>query len=154
LKCYSIHCNHVIESKYDFLNFRSCDLTFGTGSLNNEEDFCWLSSSHGAEGSDDALKSDFKFSYAEMSPLKSISDYKMDSKKNMVGLSNDSDERSSPVDEKNSSQMEVIDDGVPVPLSMFSENESDMKSGIKVDLLPKEKVGYPFILFHYIFSTF
>jgi len=89
-----------------------------------------------------------------MSPLKSISDYKMDSKENMVGLSHDSNERSSPVDEKNSSQMEVIDDGVPVPLSMFSENESDMKSGIIVDLLLQEKVGYPFVLFHYIFSTF
>jgi len=72
----------------------------------------------------------------------------------MVGLSHDSNERSSPVDEKNSSQMEVIDDGVPVPLSMFSENESDMKSGIIVDLLLQEKVGYPFVLFHYIFSTF
>ncbi|XP_047176126.1 protein LNK1 isoform X1 [Vigna umbellata] len=117
----------------------SCDLTFGAGSLNNEEEFCWLSSSHGAEGSDDALKSDFKFSYAEMSPLKSLTDYKMDSKENLVGISKDSNERSSPVDEKNSSQMDVIDDSVPVPLSMFSENESDMKSGDIIDLLPKEK---------------
>ncbi|CAJ1963495.1 unnamed protein product [Sphenostylis stenocarpa] len=117
----------------------SCDLTFGTGSLNNEEEFCWLSSSHGAEGSDDAVKSDFKFSYAEMSPLKSISDYKMDSKENIIGVSNDSNDRSSPVDEKFRSQMDVIDDGVPIPLSMFSKSETDMKSGNVVDLQPKEK---------------
>ncbi|TKY71454.1 hypothetical protein E2542_SST00185 [Spatholobus suberectus] len=119
----------------------SCDLTFGTGSLNNEEEFCWLSSSHGAEGSDDALKSDFKCSYAEMSPLKSISDYNMDSKENIVCLPiNDSNKRSSPTDEKIRSQMDVIDDGVPAPLSMFSESESDMKSGNIDDLLPEEKL--------------
>ncbi|RDX70309.1 Protein LNK1, partial [Mucuna pruriens] len=119
----------------------SCDLTFGTGSLNNEEEFCWLSSSHGAEGSDDALKSDFKFSYAEMSPLKSISDYNMDSKENIVGLPmNGSNKRSSPVDGKIRSQMDVIDDCVPAPLSMFSESESELKSGNIDDLLPKEKL--------------
>ncbi|XP_020222274.1 protein LNK1 [Cajanus cajan] len=119
----------------------SCDLTFGTGSLNNDEEFCWLSSSHGVEDSDDALKSDFKFSYAELSPLKSISDYNMDSKENIVGLPiNDSNKRSSPVDEKIRSQMDVIDDSVLASLSMLSESESDMKSGNIVDPLPKEKL--------------
>ncbi|KAL2617081.1 hypothetical protein AAZV13_08G166800 [Glycine max] len=122
----------------------SCDLTFGTGSLNNEEEFCWLSSCHGAEGSDDAFKSDFKFSYAEMSPLKNISDYNMDSKESIVGLPiNDSNKRSSPVDEKIRSQMDVIDDCVPAPLSMFSESDSDMKSVNIDDLLPKEKRKLP-----------
>ncbi|KAK7328158.1 hypothetical protein VNO77_22255 [Canavalia gladiata] len=117
----------------------SCDLTFGMGSLNNEEEFCWLSSSQGAEGSDDALKSDFKFSCAEMSPLKSLSDYNMDSKENTGGLPiNDSSKRSSPVNEKVRSQMDAIDNGGPAPLSMFSE--SDMKSGNIDDLLPKEKL--------------
>ncbi|KAK7412130.1 hypothetical protein VNO78_03578 [Psophocarpus tetragonolobus] len=119
----------------------SCDLTFGTGSLNNEEEFCWLSSSHDAEGSDDALNSEFKFSYTGMSPLKSISDYNMDSKENIAGLpSNDSNKRSSPADEKVRSQVEVIDDGIHDPLSVFSESESDMKSGNVVDFLPKEKL--------------
>ncbi|KAH1145679.1 hypothetical protein GYH30_041415 [Glycine max] len=119
----------------------SCDLTFGAGSLNNEEEFCWLSSSHGAEGSDDALKSDFKFSYAEMSPLKNISDYNMDSKESIVGLPiNDPNQRTSALDEKIRSQMDVIDNGVPAPLSMFSESDSDMKSVNIDDLLPKEKL--------------
>ncbi|KAI5419949.1 hypothetical protein KIW84_043933 [Lathyrus oleraceus] len=31
----------------------SCDLTFGMESLNNEEKFCWFSSSHGAEAHGD-----------------------------------------------------------------------------------------------------
>ncbi|KAL2342107.1 hypothetical protein Fmac_010047 [Flemingia macrophylla] len=118
----------------------SCDLTFGTGSLNNDEEFCWLSSSHGAEGSDDALKSDFKFSYEELSPLKSISDYNMDSEENIVGHPvNDSNNRTS-VDEKIRLQMDVIDEGVLAPLSMFTKSESDVKSGNIVDPLPKEKL--------------
>jgi len=90
-----------------------------------------------------------------MSPLKNISDYNMDSKESIVGLPiNDSNKRSSPVDEKIRSQMDVIDDCVPAPLSMFSESDSDMKSVNIDDLLPKEKVVYPFILFHYIFFCF
>ncbi|XP_027338453.1 protein LNK1-like isoform X3 [Abrus precatorius] len=112
----------------------SCDLTFEIGSLNNEEQFCWLSSSHGADGSDD-----FKFSSAEMSPLKSISDYNMDSKENIGGVPiNDSNKRSAPVDEKVRSQIDVIDNGVPA--SLLSISESDMKSANIYDLLPREKL--------------
>lgn len=112
------------------------------GSLNNEE-FSWFSSSHGAEGSDDALKSDFKFSSVEMSQMKSILDYNMDSKENIEGRPiNDSNKKAYPVDKNVSCQMDVVDDGISAPL-MFSE--SDIKSGDKVDLVPKEKVGYPFI---------
>lgn len=117
------------------------------GSLNNEEEFCWLSSSHGAEDSDDALKSDFKFSCAEMSPLKSISDYNMNSKENNEFLPiNDSIKKSSPGDKKIRSQMDVDDNSVPAPLLTFSE--SDMKSGNKDDLAPKEKVSYPFVSYN------
>lgn len=86
-----------------------------------------------------------------MSPLKNLSDYNMDSKENIISLPiNDSNKRSS-VDENIRSQMDVGDDIVPAPSSLFSENESDMKSGNINGLLPKEKVSYPFILFHYIF---
>src|ERR1044072_6107486 len=114
------------------------------GSLNNEEDFSWLSSSHGAEGSDDVLKSEFKFSCAEMSPLKSMFENNQDSKENSEFLPiNGSKKRLSPDDKKIRSQMDV--DGVPAPLSIFSE--SDMKSGTKDDLVHKEKVSCPFILF-------
>ncbi|XP_061363257.1 protein LNK1-like [Gastrolobium bilobum] len=117
----------------------SCDLTFGMGSLNNEEEFCWLSTSHGADGSDDALKSDFQFTCEEMSPLKSISDYNMDTKENIEGLPiNDSNVGASPVDKKIRSQIDVDDDGLSDPLSMLSE--SDMKSGNTDHLMPKEKL--------------
>ena len=120
-------------------------------SLNNEPEFCWLSSPHGAEGSDDALKSDFKFSCPEISPLKSMSDYNMDSEENSEGLPiNDSNNKASPVDKKVRSQMDVDDAGVPPTLSVFSESE--MKSGNTVDLVPKAKVGCPFILFYFMFS--
>ncbi|KAL4347058.1 hypothetical protein GQ457_17G012480 [Hibiscus cannabinus] len=40
--------------------FRSCDSTFGLGSLCNGDDLCWFSSSQVTEGSQDAFKSDAK----------------------------------------------------------------------------------------------
>ncbi|XP_038991239.1 protein LNK1-like isoform X1 [Hibiscus syriacus] len=40
--------------------FRSCDSTFGLGSLSNEDDLCWFSSSQVTEGSHDAFKADAK----------------------------------------------------------------------------------------------
>ncbi|KAH7575620.1 hypothetical protein JRO89_XS02G0165600 [Xanthoceras sorbifolium] len=42
--------------------FRSCDSTFGLGSLSNEDDQCWFSSSKAAEESEDVLKSGSKLS--------------------------------------------------------------------------------------------
>ncbi|TKY59511.1 hypothetical protein E2542_SST16600 [Spatholobus suberectus] len=117
----------------------SCDLTFGMESLNNEEEFCWLPSSHGTEGSEDALKSEFKFSSAEANPLKSISDYNIDTNENMDGLPiNDSNNKASPIDKKLRSQMNVKHDAVPSSLSMF--HESDMRSGNTDDLMVKLKM--------------
>ncbi|XVE66539.1 hypothetical protein DITRI_Ditri08aG0087100 [Diplodiscus trichospermus] len=40
--------------------FRSCDSTFGLGSLNNDDDLCWFSSSQANEGTQDALNVDTK----------------------------------------------------------------------------------------------
>ncbi|KAF7842599.1 protein LNK1 isoform X1 [Senna tora] len=119
--------------------FRSCDSTFGMGSLNNEEEFCWLSSSHGTEGSDDALKSTFKLSCAEASPLKMISDNNIDSMANIDDLPcNDSNKKASSSDKKYRAQMEMDDDAIPDPISMLTE--SDMNSGNTDDLTPKEKM--------------
>ncbi|CAI8610849.1 unnamed protein product [Vicia faba] len=90
------------------------DSTFGMGSLNNEDEFCWLSSSHGTEGPvGDALKCEFKFSPTDASPLKSISesDYNMDLK-----------------------------DNIEVPTSLSTFGESDMTSGITDDLMPEQKI--------------
>jgi len=123
------------------LNCRSCDLTFGMESLNNEAEFCWFSSSHGAEDSDDALKSKIELHYAEMSPLKNISEYNMDSSKESIGFLpvNGSNKKLSPGDNKIRSQMDVDDNVVPASLSMFSE--SDTGSGHKDVLVPNEKVS-------------
>ncbi|XP_019433343.1 PREDICTED: protein LNK1-like isoform X2 [Lupinus angustifolius] len=116
----------------------SCDLTFGMESLDNEDGFAWLSSSHGTEGSDDALKSGFKFASAEMCPLKSLSDYNIALKENIEGLPiNDCNQKTSPIDEKLGSQMDVDHDAVPAPLSTCSE--SDMISGNTNDRMPEEK---------------
>jgi len=115
-------------------------------SLNNEEEFCWLRSSNGTEGSDDALKSAFKFSSAEASLLKSISDYNIDTNENMEGLPiNDGNNKASPIDKKLRSRMNANHDDVPSSLSTF--HESAMKSGNRDDLMAKLKVGYPSIFF-------
>lgn len=129
------------------LNFhRNFDLAFGMESLNNEEEFCWLSSSHGTEGTDsDALKSDFKFSSDEVNPLKSISDY-MDLNENTESQPiQNCNNKESPFDEKQRSEMDVDHDGSPASLSVFSD--SDMKSGCTDYLMPKQKVRYPPYLF-------
>ncbi|XP_012459010.1 protein LNK1 isoform X1 [Gossypium raimondii] len=48
--------------------FRSCDSTFGLGSLSNEDDMCWFSSSQVAEGSQGALKADAKLNGLQECP--------------------------------------------------------------------------------------
>ncbi|XP_061350382.1 protein LNK1 [Gastrolobium bilobum] len=117
----------------------SCELTFGMGDLNNEEEFCWLSSSHGTEGSDDALKSEFKFPSAQASTLESISDYEIEPNENIEGLSiNNCNKKAFPIDKKRRSQMDVGHDAVPVPLSTFSD--LDMKFGNTDDSMPKQKI--------------
>ncbi|CAI8598240.1 unnamed protein product [Vicia faba] len=108
----------------------------------NEDEFCWLSSSHGTEGPvGDALKCEFKFSPADASPLKSIleSDYNMDLKDNIEGLPIlDGDKKTSPFDIKLRCEMEVDLDAIPTSLSTFGE--SDMTSGITDDLMPEQKI--------------
>ncbi|XP_057976714.1 protein LNK1 isoform X2 [Malania oleifera] len=54
--------------------FRSCDSTFGLGSVNNEDELSWFSSSNAIEGSED-VKPGFKFSSPESSALGSVSEY-------------------------------------------------------------------------------
>jgi len=126
-----------------FKNCRNYDSTFGMESLNNEDEFCWPSLSHGTEGpDDDVLKSDFKFSSAEASSLKNISDYNMDLNDNIEGLPIlDCDKKLSPFDKKLGSEMDVDFDGVATSISTFGE--SDVKSSITDDLMPKQKVGCP-----------
>ncbi|GAU34138.1 hypothetical protein TSUD_66170 [Trifolium subterraneum] len=116
------------------------DSTFGTGSLDNEDEFCWLSLPHETEGpDDDPLKSDFKFSSAEVSPPKSIPDYNMGLNDNIEGLPIvDCDKKASPFDKQLRSEMDVDLDAVHTSLSTFGE--SDMTSGITDDLMPQQKI--------------
>lgn len=115
------------------------------GSLNNEEEFCWLSSSHGTEGSDDAFKSDFKFPCAEVNQLKCISDYTTNSEPNIESLPINNFDKKSSLDNKLRSLMDVDDDAVPGPVSMF--RESDMKSGNTDASRSKDKVCTAFHFF-------
>ncbi|XP_030550324.1 protein LNK1 [Rhodamnia argentea] len=45
--------------------FRSCDSTFGVGSLSNDDDLGWFSTSEAIEGSEDAIKSGLEFSCSD-----------------------------------------------------------------------------------------
>lgn len=110
-------------------------------SLNNEDEFCWLSSAQGTEGSNDALKSTFKLSCAEESPLKSTSDNNIDSMANINCLLFDGSNTETSFDKNFRTQMDVDDDPIPGSISMFSE--SDMNSGYTDNLVPApaEKVG-------------
>ncbi|KAF2317393.1 hypothetical protein GH714_021649 [Hevea brasiliensis] len=75
--------------------FRSCDSTFGLGSLSNEDDLYWFSSSHSMEGSEDALRLGSKVSSSEASALNCISDHHDASVLNNVDSSvNDSNKES------------------------------------------------------------
>lgn len=118
------------------------------GSINNEEELCWLSSSHVTEGSDDASKSTFKLPGTEASPFKSIANNNMDSKANIDGL---------PINIFNNTyknlrtQMDVDNDAEPGSLIMFSE--SDMNSGNIGDFKPKEKVSYYLSILSSSFTT-
>ncbi|XP_057466046.1 protein LNK1-like isoform X2 [Actinidia eriantha] len=66
--------------------FRSCDSTFGLGGVGNEDDLSWFSSSHTIEGSEDALKSDVKFSCLESSSFKNIPEQDEPSKLNDINF--------------------------------------------------------------------
>ncbi|KAJ7968184.1 Protein LNK1 isoform X2 [Quillaja saponaria] len=118
---------------------RSCDSTFGMGSLSNEEEL-WLPASYGTEGSDDLLKSDFKFSCAEASPLKCVSDYCEDSKANSAGPSvTNFSQKNSPRERKMSSQsMDVENANNGSSSSSF--NVLATKGGHADNLSPEEQM--------------
>ncbi|XP_038995918.1 protein LNK1-like isoform X1 [Hibiscus syriacus] len=59
--------------------FRSCDSTFGLGSLSNEDDLCWFSSSQVTEGSQDGFKADAKLNSIPQHCASSRLDYAVSS---------------------------------------------------------------------------
>ncbi|KAF2309005.1 hypothetical protein GH714_000052 [Hevea brasiliensis] len=121
--------------------FRSCDSTFGLGSLSNEDDLCWFSSSHSAEGADDALKLASNFSSSEASALNlnCISEHHDASMLNNEDASvNDSNKGSLLMGDKISSNTAGAADNSPFTHLQFP-NRSDAKSVSKNDLMLNEQ---------------
>ncbi|KAK8568352.1 hypothetical protein V6N13_106275 [Hibiscus sabdariffa] len=107
--------------------FRTCDSTFGLGSLSNEDDLCWVSSSQATEGSQDVLKADAKLNslpenYATSSPDEGPST--IDSNKKSVLLS----------DKISSLGMSNRNSGLAHMSSLnVSNNESGSKDGLTLN---------------------
>lgn len=118
---------------------RSCDSTFGLGSLNNEDELCWFLSSNSAEGSEDALKSGIKFSCSEAT-AKSLSENGEASKlENVDPLTNGLNKKGTSMGDNISSP--GMDAGVRDTLGHLSVVKgSDAKSEIGDDLTLKEQV--------------
>ncbi|XP_034227106.1 protein LNK1 isoform X1 [Prunus dulcis] len=121
--------------------FRSCDSTFGLGSLNNEDELCWFLSSNSAEGSEDALKSGVKFSCSEAT-AKSLSENGEASKlENVDPLTNGLNKKGTSMGDNISSP--GMDAGVRDTLGHLSVVKgSDAKSEIGDDLTLKEQINF------------
>ncbi|KDP45828.1 hypothetical protein JCGZ_17435 [Jatropha curcas] len=117
--------------------FRSCDSTFGLGSLSNEDDLCWFSSSHSIEGSEDALKLGSKFLSSEASALNSKSEHHEASRVNNAGPSA---KKSVSMGEKISSTAAGVTDDSGFGHLQFS-NGSDTTSLSKDSLMHKEQIS-------------
>ncbi|KAE8677848.1 Dentin sialophosphoprotein-related, putative isoform 5 [Hibiscus syriacus] len=111
--------------------FRNCDSTFGLGSLSNEDDLHWVSSSQATEGSLDVLKDDAKLNSLPENCTTSSADAgpsTIDSNKKSILLS---DKRSSlSMSSRNSSLAH-----------MSSLNVSNNGSGSKDDLTPNVQIS-------------
>lgn len=56
------------------ISSRSCDSTFGVGSLSNDDDLGWFSTSQAIEGSEDVIKSEFEFSCSDSKVVNRVSE--------------------------------------------------------------------------------
>ncbi|KAK4788078.1 hypothetical protein SAY86_019397 [Trapa natans] len=120
--------------------FRSCDSTFGLGSLGNDDDFGWFFPSHGIEGSEDALKSGFEFSCPEPTELRNVTANHMEFEPDSLDLTvNDSKARSVPVSENTRSNITCACEAATFDHLQFV-NELDMKFKSKGDSTPKEEM--------------
>ncbi|KAL1125911.1 hypothetical protein V6Z11_A13G075000 [Gossypium hirsutum] len=112
--------------------FRSCDSTFGLGSLSNEDDLCWVSSSHATEGSQDVLKADAK--------LNGLPEHCATSRPDNAGPSTiDSYKKNVLLSDKISS-LDTSGDN-PGLADMSSLDVSNKESEIKDDLTPTEQIS-------------
>ncbi|XP_065849309.1 protein LNK1 isoform X2 [Euphorbia lathyris] len=121
--------------------FRSCDSTFGLGSLSNEDDLCWFPPSHSTEGAEDALKLGSKFSSSEGSAVECISYDNQAPKLNGGDPSvNDTNKRSLLLGDKLSANTTSVAEHSGFDHLQFS-NGSDARSAIKNDSLLKEQIS-------------
>ncbi|KAL5562906.1 hypothetical protein UlMin_032653 [Ulmus minor] len=120
---------------------RSCDSTFGLESLNPDEEMCWFSSSHANEESEDASKSDLKFSESDAGSSKGLSDHQETLKENSVGSSlNGSNKKHASLSIKMSSQRTDADETAPLgPVSFV--NGFDIKSKSRDILMPNNQTN-------------
>ncbi|GMI83771.1 NIGHT LIGHT-INDUCIBLE AND CLOCK-REGULATED GENE 1 [Hibiscus trionum] len=111
--------------------FRNCDSTFGLGSLSNEDDLCWVSSSQATGGSQDVLEADGKLNCLAENCATSSPD---------AGPSTiDSNKKSDLLDDKISSLgMSSRNSGLA---HMSSLNASINESGSKDGLTPNEQIS-------------
>ncbi|XP_059653325.1 protein LNK1-like [Cornus florida] len=119
--------------------FSGCDTTFGLGDVGNEDDLGWFSSSHAIEGSDDLLKSDFKFSCPESSPSKNIPEhsYKLDNSSSVIS---DFNMENAPVSYKSSYQTSKDYESAALDHLPFM-NVSDLTSESKDEFTQKEQIN-------------
>ena len=135
------------------LSCRSCDSTFGLGSLSNEDDLCWFSSSDFTERSDDALNLGSKFLNSEASALDSVSEHPEASQLSSDDPSvYDSNKKSIFTDDKISSRTSSAVDHSSLGYLTFL-NGSETKSASMDDLVLKEKVGEVFMFLNNIFFS-
>ncbi|KAL1125893.1 hypothetical protein V6Z11_A13G074100 [Gossypium hirsutum] len=111
--------------------FRSCDSTFGLGSLSNEDDLCWVSSSHATEGFQDVLKADAK--------LNSLPEHCATSRPDNVGLSTIDSYKKNVLPRDKISSLDTSGDN-PGLADMSSLDVSNKESEIKDDLTPTEQL--------------
>lgn len=122
--------------------FRSCDSTFGLGSLSNEDDLCWFSSSDFTERSDDALNLGSKFLNSEASALDSVSEHPEASQLSCDDPSvYNSNKKSIFTDDKISSRTSSAVDHSSLGYLTFL-NGSETKSASMDDLVLKEKMSW------------
>ncbi|KAF9690159.1 hypothetical protein SADUNF_Sadunf01G0166800 [Salix dunnii] len=122
--------------------FRTCDSTYGLGSLSNEDDLCWFPSSHFTERSDDALNLGSEFLNSEPSALDSVSEHPEASQLSSDDPSVfDSNKKSIFTDDKISSRTSTAVDHSSLGYLAFL-NGPETKSVRMDDLVLKEKMNW------------
>lgn len=140
--------NYSLSIYPDISSFRSCDSTFGVGSLSNDDDLGWFSISQAIEGSEDAIKSEFEFSCSDSKVVNRASETRGNSLPHGYALSHNDPKKKSATMCDNLS-MQVNGSGETAALGHTSSmNGSDAQSESKEDSMSEKEVVkfYGFLL--------